>query len=103
MLLSLMIGLIIGAISVVFVLQNIFPVTITFMFWEATTSLAIIILFAILIGFLLSVLLSIPGVVKNMFVISKLQTENKKLVNEIDSVNKTNEFLVNSDETKTML
>ncbi len=83
MLLSLILGLIIGAVSVTFALQNLFPVTVTFLVWELTSSVAIIILLSGLVGAIISVLLTIPGALKSTFAISKLKKENKKLTDEI--------------------
>lgn len=94
MLLSLIFGLIIGAISVVFALQNIFPVTVTFMVWELTTSLAVIITLAVLIGLIIAIIFSIPEIFRNMFVISNLKKENKKLSDELELVKKANQQIV---------
>jgi uncharacterized integral membrane protein len=91
MILSLILGLIIGALSVIFALQNIFPVTVTFVAWEFTTSLALIIILAILIGLMIAVILSIPETIKNMFIISSLKKENRKLTDEIESIQKTSQ------------
>jgi uncharacterized integral membrane protein len=85
MLLSLIFGLIIGAASVVFALQNMFPVTVVFFVWKATSSLAIIVSLATLAGILISALLSIPEAIKNSFVIFDLKKENKKLVDELEA------------------
>jgi uncharacterized integral membrane protein len=85
MLLSLVLGLIIGAVSVVFALQNIFPVTVVFFAWKFTSSLAIIISLAVLMGILISALLSIPEVIKNSFAIFDLKKENKKLAEELEA------------------
>lgn len=94
MLISLILGLIIGAISVVFALQNIFPVTVTFMVWELTTSLAVIITLAILIGLIIGLIFSIPEAVKNVFAISHLKKENKRLADELETIRKTNQQTV---------
>jgi lipopolysaccharide assembly protein A len=91
MFISLFTGLIIGGISVIFALQNIFPVTVTFMVWELTASLAIIIILAMLIGLMIGLLISIPEAIKNMFAMSKLKNENKKLSDDLESVNKTSQ------------
>lgn len=89
MILSLIFGLLIGAVSVVFALQNIFPVTVTFIVWEVTTSLALIVVLAILIGLMIGVILSIPETIRSMFAISNLKKENQKLSTEIESINET--------------
>lgn len=88
MLLSLIFGLIIGAVSVVFALQNIFPVTVTFLAWNVTSSLAVLISLSILVGILICALLSIPEAIKNSFKIAALKKENQKLTEELAMVNR---------------
>ncbi len=80
---SLILGLVVGAISVVFALQNVFPVTVTFFAWDITGSLALIIAFSLLAGLLIAALLSIPEAVRSAFLILNLKKENKKLTEEI--------------------
>jgi uncharacterized integral membrane protein len=100
MLLSLIFGLIIGAISVIFALQNIFPVTVTFMVWQLSTSLAVIIIFAILIGLTIGVIISIPETVKSIFTISKLKRENKKLSDEHELIHNTSQSELEKNQTE---
>ncbi len=83
MLFSLLFGLIIGAGAVVFALQNVFPVTVTFLGWELTSSLAVLLILSMVVGALISMLLTIPGAFKNHFAISRLQKENRKLAEKI--------------------
>lgn len=99
MLISLILGLIIGAISVIFALQNIFLVTVTFMAWELTTPLALIIAIAILTGLLIGIIFSIPEFIKNTFVVSNLKKENKKLSDELELAHKKNPQPVEPVET----
>jgi lipopolysaccharide assembly protein A len=99
MLLSLMVGLILGAGAVFFVLQNMFFVTVTFLSWELTTSLAVIISVAILIGFVVSSLLSVPSVIKNIFIISKLKKENKNLSEELNKMHIVQKEILIPDPT----
>ena len=83
MLFSLIFGLIIGAVSVIFALQNIFPVTVTFLAWNLTASLAVIIVVSLFVGVIISSLLSIPGAIRSSLAISKLKKENKKLSDDL--------------------
>lgn len=101
LLLSLILGLIMGAISVIFALQNIFPVTVTFMIWELTTSLAVIIVLAIFIGLMISIILSVPEAIKTLFTISNLKKENKKLSDELESINKASKQVLETTTTTT--
>ncbi len=79
MLISLILGLVLGAGAVVFALQNVFPVTVTFLGWDLTASLATLLILAMVVGALISILMTIPGAIKNSFLISRLRKENKKL------------------------
>jgi uncharacterized integral membrane protein len=64
MLIFLIIGLIIGAVSVVFVLQNVVPITVTFLSWQLTGSLAVVLLAALISGMLICALVLLPSFVK---------------------------------------
>ena len=88
--LSLILGLVIGALSVIFALQNVFSVTVTFMFWHMTTSLSVLISLAVLTGILITCFLSIPGAVKNIMEVAELTKENKKLKDEIERARRMN-------------
>ncbi len=77
---TLIIGFILGAVALVFIVQNIIPVTVTFLAWNFEGSLAIIILFALLGGMLISWLLSIPQMLR----LSDLRRSNRKLLKDLD-------------------
>lgn len=99
MIISLITGLLIGAAAVVFALQNIFTVTVTFLGWELTASLAVLIILAVVVGALITALLTIPGAIKNSFVISVLKKENKKLHEEHNASLKQQNATIASTET----
>ncbi|MFA6050043.1 MAG: LapA family protein [Candidatus Paceibacterota bacterium] len=94
MLLFLILGLLIGALSVVFALQNVAVITVTFLIWQVTGSLAVVLLIAIVAGMIMSVLVSVPEVIKDQMKIRELNrrlaekdTElehYKKLANELN-------------------
>lgn len=83
MALFLIIGLIIGAVSVVFVLQNIQPITVAFFSWQLDGSLSVILLAALLCGMLIAVLILLPSIIKAEWRIRKLVKENKKLESDL--------------------
>jgi putative membrane protein len=88
MLISLILGLLIGAVAVVFALQNITRITVTFLTWQINGSLALILVLALLAGILISLLISIPEVIKNSFTISGLRKQNKKLNDDLEASHK---------------
>ncbi len=83
MLIFLIIGLLLGAAAVFFALQNITTITVTFLSWQFEGSLAVILLAAVVTGVLISLLLSLPGLIKKSFQISSLRNHNSKLEDEL--------------------
>jgi len=90
----LILSLIIGSISVVFAIQNVFSVTVSFLFWDITASLSLIVLISVLVGLLIAVLLIVPRNIKNAFTISRLKKENKKMKKEFDLLKEKEEKIV---------
>lgn len=82
MFLLLILGLLIGALLVIFALQNIVAVSVTFLIWQIDGSLALILILALLAGFLMSVFLSIPEIVKTRAEFAELNKRNKQLEDE---------------------
>lgn len=79
----LIVGLLIGGAAVAFVLQNITPITVTFIIWKFSGSLAMVILSAIFSGALVSTLVSLPSSIKKGLQISNLTRRNSKLEKEL--------------------
>ena len=82
---SLIFGLILGAAFVVFALQNTQTVMVTFLGWGFEGSVAVIIIAAMLAGIIISLLFSIPSMIKTMMTESKLKGHNEALRRELDS------------------
>ncbi|MEI6553713.1 MAG: lipopolysaccharide assembly protein LapA domain-containing protein [bacterium] len=76
-------GLILGAIAVIFALQNIGIITVTFFSWHLTGSLALILLLTIAAGILITILLLLPESIKNYFKYKHLKKENDRLEEEL--------------------
>ncbi|MEN9582402.1 MAG: hypothetical protein RL641_356 [Candidatus Parcubacteria bacterium] len=79
------IGLILGAVMVVFVLQNAVPISVVFLGWQFDGSLALVLILAIIGGMVLSALLSLPELVRKEFKLSKLKRDNRNLSSELES------------------
>lgn len=75
MIVFLILGLILGALSVVFALQNVMPITVTFFVWQVEGSLALILLLALLTGVIICGLMSIPEVIRNHMRFKTLKKE----------------------------
>lgn len=78
-----MLGLILGAVAVVFALQNISVITVIFFGWQMTGSLSLILLLAILVGILVTLLILLPKSLADYFKYKKLKKENAGLTEEL--------------------
>lgn len=78
------IGLLIGAAVVLFILQNIIPITVTFLVWQFTGTVALLVLFAAVAGILIGLLLALPALVSKGFQYSSLKKQTKKLAEDLE-------------------
>lgn len=83
MIIFLIVGLLIGGVVVSFALQNTTMVTVALFSWRVESSLALIIILAMVIGALIGLLWLLPGSIKKTFQISNLKKQNIKLENEL--------------------
>jgi lipopolysaccharide assembly protein A len=72
----IIIALGIAAIAIIFALQNIVGVTVTFLVWNFQGSLALVLLISVTVGVLISLLASLPGMIRRRLTIS---SQKKKL------------------------
>jgi lipopolysaccharide assembly protein A len=84
----LLIGLILGALAVIFALQNIAVITVTFLAWQLEGSLAVILLLAMLTGLLVGILLSLPSAIRSKFQIASLRKNNISMKEKVVSLEK---------------
>ncbi len=73
-------ALLIAAIAVLFAVQNITPVTITFLFWKFSGSLALILLITLLAGALISFFVSLPNNISIRWAVRN----QKRKINELE-------------------
>lgn len=85
MIFSLIFGLIFGGLTVIFALQNVTPITVTFLAWQIEGSLALVLLAAALMGAVICALLSIPEIIRDRIKFSALKNQNKELQNIVES------------------
>jgi uncharacterized integral membrane protein len=83
MIIFLILGLILGGLSVIFALQNVIPVTVTFFAWQMQGSLSLILLLAVLSGVMICGLLSVPEVIRNHMRFTTLKNQKKELEKEL--------------------
>ena len=83
MILFIILGILLGALAVIFALQNIMTITVAFLSWHITGSLAVILFVALIAGVLTSLLISLPGLFKNYMLFCELKKQNKALQDEL--------------------
>ncbi len=97
MIFFLLVGAILGALSVIFVLQNIVPITVTFLTWQIEGSLAVVLFLAMMSGMFVGLLMILPGLIRDEFRYSKLRQEKKEVEDELTTTRKViNEVAVNT-------
>ena len=97
MIFFLLVGAILGALSVIFVLQNIVPITVTFLSWQIEGSLAVVLFLAMMSGVFVALLLILPGLIRDEFRYSKLRQEKKEVEDELTTTRKViNEVSANT-------
>lgn len=98
MILSLILGFLLGAAALLFALQNTDVVALSFLGWQFESSLALLILIAFAGGIIVSLLVSIPSALKDSFKIMSVRKENRKLLDELAECRRTKETVVVTDE-----
>lgn len=85
MILSLIVGFVLGMGALLFALQNTQVVALTFLGWQFESSLALLVIVALAFGMLISLLASLPSAVSASFRIMGLKRENKNLAQEVEA------------------
>ena len=83
MILFIILGAILGAISVIFVLQNVAVVTVSFFTWHITGSLALVLFATLLSGIVIALLVLLPSVIRDDLQLSAAKREKKALEDEL--------------------
>jgi lipopolysaccharide assembly protein A len=84
MFLTLIVGLLMGAMVIIFAAQNLEVVSVTFLTWQFEGSLALILVVAVAVGMIISSLLSIPIRLYRRSQVSRLKTDNEILQEELE-------------------
>lgn len=89
MLISLIAGIVLGALSVMFVLQNVAVVTVAFLSWQITGSLALVLLATLISGIVITLLVLLPSLIRDDMHLSVLKIQKKELENELAKYKQT--------------
>lgn len=76
---SLFVGLVLGALTVVFALQNAAVITVTFFSWQLAIPLALALLSALALGIVAALLILLPNVIRDEIYLAALKREKREL------------------------
>lgn len=103
MIIFLILGFVLGAAAIVFILQNTAIIAVTFLGWQFESSVAIILALSILIGIVLCLLGSIPGAIGSSIEIGKLKKDNRKLLEEIERMRQAPQAVIVTEQIDPVL
>lgn len=83
MLLSLIIGIVLGAASILFAFENTTVVSLTFLGWQFASPIAVIVVLAVAVGVFIGILSALPSIVRRSWYIRTLRRENAALEDEV--------------------
>jgi uncharacterized integral membrane protein len=83
MIFFLILGAILGAVSILFILQNVTPVTVSFFAYHLNGSLALVLFVAMFSGIVVTILMLLPGFVSDEFKVMRLKKQVKELEDEL--------------------
>jgi len=77
--LQLIVAIVIAILAVVFALQNAVPIAVSFLTWKFESSLALVLLITLALGILMSLLVSVPSMIRTRKIISNQKKKIQKL------------------------
>ena len=83
MIFFLILGVLIGALSIIFVLQNVAPITVAFFTYQLHGSLSVILFLAVITGMLITILILLPSFVRDELRVNRLKKQNQDLADEL--------------------
>ena len=87
--LQLIVAIIVAILAVVFALQNAVPITVSFLTWRFESSLALVLLITLALGILMSLLVSVPSMIKRRKIISNQKKKIQVLESSLQRENKS--------------
>lgn len=100
MLFFLILGLLLGSVTVIFALQNTEIITVSFFAYQFSGSLALILLLAALSGVVVCLFLSVPEMIKSHIQFSALKKQNRKIEEELNLLKTSVNRLPETPETR---
>ena len=103
MIILFILGILLGAVAVIFSLQNTAIIVVSFFSWNLTGSLALVLLMAIGSGILITLLLLLPEFISNYFRYKEIKKENSKVEEELRKQKQLTVFAYQTSPTKVQL
>jgi putative membrane protein len=103
MIISLVIGILLGSLSVVFALQNVAMVTVTFLAWQISAPLALVLLGSMLSGVVITLLVSLPSLIRDEMSVKVLRKQKKQLEDELAAYRTPTATVVTETATHTVV
>ena len=86
---QLIAAIIVAILAVVFALQNAVPIAVSFLTWKFESSLALVLLITFALGILMSLLVSVPSMIKRKRMISNQKKEIQELESSLQRENES--------------
>jgi len=99
MVFPLILGIVLGALLVVFALQNVAVVTLSFFTWQFQGSLALVLILAAAAGVVVSLLIVLPESIASYFSYRSLKKTNARLEEELRKQKELTAFAKGSSAT----
>lgn len=88
MIFFLLVGIMLGAVSVIFILQNSVPITVTFFAWQISGSLSLVLFSAVMTGVAVALLVLLPSFIKDDMYLSVIKKQKRELEEELAEKNR---------------
>ena len=83
MFLSLIAGIVLGGLTVLFALQNVDYVTITFFAWQTTIPLAVVLMTALFSGIAVALLVLAPSLIRDQLRLNEIKQDKREVEEEL--------------------
>lgn len=80
---SLFVGIVLGAVTVLFALQNATVITVTFFAWQLAIPLALALLSAFVLGIVVALLILLPNLIRDEIALARVKREKQALETQL--------------------
>ena len=83
MLISLLVGIVLGGLTVIFALQNVGMVTVNLWIWQFSAPLALVLLATLVSGIIVALLVLLPGLIRDELYVKALKRDKREVEDEL--------------------